>query len=391
MNRHALEQDKLPIQTRWQVVVIGAGVAGALAALRCVRGGFATLLVDKQSFPRHKVCGCCLNAKAWSSLANAGLESELADSATEIQTTRFHVGGSQTTVRLTGMRAVSRAKLDSLLVSAFVDAGGTFASETTATVLAESDRPRIQLQRHKESMIATADIVLACDGLGHPSLKMLPEFKSRVRKASRVGVGAVVPRSAKDAAFPANELQMAVGRSGYVGTVAVEDDHLSVAAAVDASVLKSGRSPFEILKTIYSSNGLPIPTNLNSASIKGTLPLTRSTSPVALRRIFLLGDAVGYVEPFTGEGMAWAMTSADSVLPLVSDVVANGWEPALSTKWAMLLGRDVRRRQRICRVLSRSLRSPWLLSPMLNAFRLFPAAAESLVRRMNHVPAAKKV
>jgi flavin-dependent dehydrogenase len=184
---------------------------------------------------------------------------------------------------------------------------------------------------------------------------------------------------------------MAVGKNGYVGTVQVEDNHLSVAAALDAKVLKSGESPLIALQEIYESNGLTAPANLNSASIKGTLPLTRSTSPVALRRILLLGDAVGYVEPFTGEGMAWAMTSADLVMPLIDEVIRNGWNQTLPSKWASLLKQDVRQRQQICRLLSRSLRFPWLLSPMVNACRLFPAAAESLVRRMNHVPSAKKV
>jgi flavin-dependent dehydrogenase len=403
MNDLSFGRGRLPAERNWQVIVIGAGVAGALAALRCVKAGFETLLVDKQSFPRHKVCGCCLNPKAWRSLEHAGVAAKLLESANAIRTTRFHVRGSRATVQVSGMQAVSRSKLDSLLVSAFVSAGGTFAGGTTATVLPGDGPRRIRLQQSTSTpsgsgsdnmpgdIFACADVVLACDGLGHPSLKMCSELTSVVSRRSRVGVGVVIPRSDADTMFPKDELQMAVGNHGYVGTVEVEDGQLSIAAAVDAQSLKAGRSPLTALQEIYDVNGLPAPENLSSATIKGTLPLTRSTTPVALPRIFLLGDAVGYVEPLTGEGMAWAMTSADLVVPLVEDVVTNGWHPTLPQTWANLLKQDVQQRQNICRLLSRSLRFPWLLSPMVNACRLFPAAAESIVRRMNHVPSAKKV
>ena len=230
MNNVIGETD-LPSASNWEVVVIGAGVAGALAALHCVRAGFETLLIDKQLFPRHKVCGCCLNAKAWRSLENAGVAEELSQSANSILTTRFHIRGRQATVKVTGMQAVSRSKLDSLLVSAFIAAGGKFVDGTTATVLPGSERPQIQLQRVRRSQqatadsisaaddcVITADVVLACDGLGHPSLKMFSEVASRVATRSRVGVGVVIPRSSADTGFPPDELQMAVGRHGYVGT-----------------------------------------------------------------------------------------------------------------------------------------------------------------------------
>ena len=49
----------------------------------------------------------------------------------------------------------------------------------------------------------------------------------------------------------------------------------------------------------------------------GTIPLTRRLSRPAARGIFVLGDAAGYVEPFTGEGMAWAFAGAEAVVPFV--------------------------------------------------------------------------
>ncbi|HEY7428386.1 MAG TPA: FAD-dependent oxidoreductase, partial [Gemmataceae bacterium] len=57
----------------WDVVVVGAGPAGAMAAHELARRGCAVLLVDRAAFPRWKVCGCCLNGHALVTLQAAGL------------------------------------------------------------------------------------------------------------------------------------------------------------------------------------------------------------------------------------------------------------------------------------------------------------------------------
>ena len=61
------------MQSNWDVIVIGAGVAGGLAAFDCANRGLRVLLVEKRSFPRWKVCGCCFNANALAALTATGL------------------------------------------------------------------------------------------------------------------------------------------------------------------------------------------------------------------------------------------------------------------------------------------------------------------------------
>ena len=55
----------------WDAVVVGAGPAGSMAALGLARAGAAVLLVDRATFPRPKVCGCCLNGAALAALRSA--------------------------------------------------------------------------------------------------------------------------------------------------------------------------------------------------------------------------------------------------------------------------------------------------------------------------------
>ncbi|MCX7415498.1 MAG: FAD-dependent oxidoreductase, partial [Planctomycetia bacterium] len=57
----------------WDIVVVGAGVSGSIAAREAARLGSKVLLVEKATLPRRKVCGCFLNANAVASLAQLDL------------------------------------------------------------------------------------------------------------------------------------------------------------------------------------------------------------------------------------------------------------------------------------------------------------------------------
>ena len=52
----------------WDVVVVGAGPAGAAAATKLGKNGLRVLLLDREDFPRPKVCGCCLSPLALNEL-----------------------------------------------------------------------------------------------------------------------------------------------------------------------------------------------------------------------------------------------------------------------------------------------------------------------------------
>jgi flavin-dependent dehydrogenase len=98
--------------------------------------------------------------------------------------------------------------------------------------------------------------------------------------------------------------------------------------------------------------------------------------------VFLLGDAAGYVEPFTGEGIAWALASGRAIAPLALRAIAR-WDPRLARQWDVLHHRLVRRRQVVCRAAAAALHRPWLAHLGFAALHGLPAAAGPLVRYVN--------
>ena len=342
----------------WDAVVIGAGPAGSVAARELARRGLAVRLVDKAAFPRPKVCGCCLNRAALAALDGVGLgHVPAACGAVPLRAVRVAAGRHSATLRLPGGVALSRWELDAALVGEAVVAGVTFEPNT-----------RLDLN----AALASARVVVVASGLGG-----LP---SEPRAASRLGAGVVAP-AAPDF-FAPGTIYMATGRGGYVGLVRLEDGRLDIAAAFDAGFVRTAGGPGGAASTILKATRWPLVPGLAGLPWKGTPALTRWPATIAGKRWFAVGDAAGYVEPFTGEGMAWAVASAAAAAPLAARAAVE-WTPALAAEWTRTHARVVGRRQRVCCVVAGVLRHPVVTGVAVRVLSLFPALSRPVVSLLN--------
>ena len=365
-------------------IVIGAGPAGSLAACLLGREGLRVLLVERRRFPRRKVCGGCLNARAVASLERAGLGARVrALGAMEVHTLRMRQRGRNAVINLPGGLAVSRYALDEALAAAAIEAGCELLTETTALVApaggtapAEGWR-QVHLQRAgKDAATVRARAVVVADGLGHSSLRDCPPFRSRVAPASRVGVGGEAGPGAVD--IEPGSIVMAVSRHGYAGAVEVEGGRVNIAAAVDPPFLKDSGGPAGAVHAIFHDAGVRMNGPLDHVEWMGTLPLTRRLVPLAAPGLFVLGDAAGYVEPFTGEGMAWAFAGAEAVVPFVMRAL-NEPGPAIDREWAREYAATIGREQRLCRLIAHGLRHPFLVTPIMELLGRHPGLAAPVV------------
>lgn len=373
----------------WDALVVGAGPAGAFAAIGLARAGLTTLLVDRKAFPRNKVCGGCLNGHAVALLDKAGLADEIsALGARPLSSIRLRHGNRSAKLELPSGLAVTRATLDAVLVRAAISAGCAFLPETSALVENEGvDRGvprdgtrRVALQQRKDEIVtARARVVVVADGLGHSSLRDSPSIRAIVEPDARVGVGAIADAGCVDA--PAGRITMAVGRGGYVGITAVEAPLVNIAAALDVDFLKAQGGPANAVRAILSSADIAASSALDALDWLGTVPLTRRTLTPAAHRIFVLGDAAGYVEPFTGEGMAWALSAADALVPLAVRAIAR-WDDSVEPQWLTTYDTIVTQNQRWCRILARTLRHPSLVGIMVAALSHQPVLARPFLSRV---------
>jgi flavin-dependent dehydrogenase len=238
----------------------------------------------------------------------------------------------------------------------------------------------VRLIQHGRSARIRARAILTATGLGHCVVPGAGVPLSTVTVASRIGAGCRIAQPAS--AFAERVVYMAVGAGGYVGMVRVEDGSLNVAAAFDAAFVRRVRTPGAAACEILREAGAPEIEDLAGALWQGTPGLTRRTRPLAQDRLFCLGDAASYVEPFTGEGIGWALASARAVEPIALRAIER-WEPRLAQEWARAHRRLTGRRQLVCRAIALGLRQPWLMRLGLEILDRAPVAANGVMRVLN--------
>jgi len=361
-------------------VVVGAGPAGALAAHGLASRGVRVLLVEQRLFPRWKVCGACLSPQALAALKTAGLgDLVAAQGGLSLERLQLGVAGRVNPIALGAGRVLSRSRLDQALLEAAVAVGATVMTGTRAVLGAaatglEPDR-EVVLQKGTARWSVRAKVVLIAAGLSHRAIDKEAEISTSIQPHSRIGAGCVLPGEAAELA--PGVLQMAVGQGGYVGLVRVESGEINLACAFDRPMLGSVGGAALLCQKILAEAGFATLPGLKESAWQLTAALSRRTIPLAGHRLLLLGDAAGYVEPFTGEGMGWAITSSLAALPLVLRGLEH-WDGAIETEWRRLHRRWVAQKQRSCRVLAVVLRHPRISWGLHRLAGSFPSVAGSM-------------
>lgn len=292
--------------------------------------------------------------------------------------------------------AIDRAMLDDRLMQTACEAGATVLMPAVAKVHeVNPESCEVLVKRSSEKIeLTTATVIMAC-GLGHRNVCPFPALAPKVSASSRVGIESIIADYWSD--FETHSLMMIVGRRGYVGVAPICDRRLHVAAAVERKALQTEGPAKLVNEIITEANGgksgwsddiadalhqLPRMLDENNLQWRGTPPLTARAKRVSSQRIFLVGDAAGYVEPFTGEGIRWALQSGGGVAEFVARA-AIGWNPSIARDWEVWYRTHVRREQLLCRQLSWGLKhapARWIAHQLLRAR---PSVAQSMISRLN--------
>ncbi len=359
----------------WDALVVGGGPAGATAARALALGGARVLLLDRARFPRPKTCGSCIAPAALAALAEAGLETLPAlAGAVPLRSTRLRSPGHTATLPLSGGVVLSRERLDAALLDEARAAGarvreGVHAVDPLRT--AHSGTVEVRDGERRETL--SARIVILATGLAGA------RTGARPAPNARLGAGFV-------GRFPAADLEpgvvdMVVGPGGYVGRVLLEDGRVDAACALDPDAVARGGGLGPAVAELLRATGRPGARELAAAPWRGTPLLSRRVDP-APRGALLVGDAAGYVEPFTGEGIAWALAGGAAVARTVTAAGDFGWSPELARAWRREYRRTVAARFGHARALAWLLRRPRLTAASVALAAFLPGAGAAWARRV---------
>lgn len=277
----------------WDVAVIGAGPAGSTAAREAALRGLRVLLVDRAAFPRYKTCGGGLIRRTQRLLppeAFATIEVEATHARVSIRTAAgFDRPGPRGFVAL-----VQRDAFDLALVEAAIRAGATFAPSTHVKRLVASDD---LVELHAESSpLLRARVVVGADGVNGVSGRAIGVVMERRDLALEADI--VVDRPGETIAVDWGE------RKGGYSWLFPKRDVVTVGVIERVGDPNAAKDQFE---RWVRSLGLGAAPRTRSA---GHLTQWRTRqSPLARGRVFVAGDAAGLLNPWSREGISFAMRS----------------------------------------------------------------------------------
>ncbi len=302
------------------VAVVGAGPGGSTLAALLAGHGRQVALIDRDTFPRDKVCGEFLSYDALPLLDDLGVLQTLLDAgAPEI--THCRVVSRRHTYEFDFPRAargVSRQLLDDVLFRTAVARGAIDLSGRTATVLearsaATPGDGSIMLD---DGTVVRARVVAGAWG-------RWGRFDQQLARAF------VRDRSHRNFGFkrhfhgtPSGVIELYSFRRGYLGVSSVERELINVCGLVHATRLAHHKGRWDAFVEQIRDEEPPLDamygrvTPAQDQYLSSEPVIFRSRSAVE-EGIFMLGDASGVIDPLTGNGMAMAIQSAFLAAPLI--------------------------------------------------------------------------
>jgi geranylgeranyl reductase family protein len=335
------------------VLVVGGGPAGAAAAYHLARAGARVLVADRARFPRDKVCGDGLMPRAVGALLRMGIDIDEPGFGRIVGGRAIGRGGRDPrpldTVWTAGRRAPSfglvrrRFELDALLLDRAASAGADVQDGTEVTTTESSAGRVVGATLRDDSPGAEptgvgARFVVVADGasgrtaarLGLPRRPGAPLAVAarRYYRARRP----VPPFFAASVGIPADGAPRA-WLPGYGWVFPTADGHANVGAYLVRSDGAEGSAQISAQAALDAFlAGLPTDQRFDPGDAAG--PVRSSAIPMGLDRvaaapgILVAGDAAGITNPFTGEGIGYAMESGELAARLIGRALAGGADPS---------------------------------------------------------------
>ena len=280
----------------YDAIVVGAGPAGSVTALRLAREGASVLLLDRAKFPRDKPCGGGLTYRAIRELP-VDVTPVVEDVVDRFEFSfryklRFERQSAATIILMT-----QRKRLDHFLAEQAAAAGAEFRQGAKVTAVAEDGTVTVEGETLRAGVVVGADGV---NGVTTRSLGLEQGYRYGVALEGNVPYA----RTSKARFRGRAVLELGVVPGGY-GWVFAKGDHVNVGVGGWDSEGPRLRTHLARLCAAHS-----IPEGAVESLRGYRLPLRRRDDALGKGRVLLVGDAAGLVDPLSGDGMYEAFVSA---------------------------------------------------------------------------------
>ncbi len=388
-----------------KIVIVGAGPAGASLAIRLAKENFRVVLIEREKFPRHKLCGEFISPECLAHFKQLGVLDEILKvGGMRVTETVFYApDGKSVSIPsrwfsgdLQGALSISRAEMDFRLMERAREVGVEVLEETSVFgVLFDTYEVCGVKVRFRDGKTCEISADLTIDATGRANILAKLVEKSKVQSSKSKGAEIQSPKSKiqnrlvgfkthlRDVNLAEGLCEIYFFRGGYGGLVFVEDNRANHCFMIRADIVRefAGDADKIIEKVIFQNkrarnamqNAKPMFDWL-AVSVDGFGQ--KNLNPA--KNLFTVGDAAAFIDPFTGSGMLMALESAkilaDIILvnPLSSNKIAKSYEISHRQKF--------QKRLCVCRIMRRAAFVPHFASIAVAALSLSKTAREILAR-----------
>lgn len=319
---------------RVDVLVVGAGPAGAVAALLLARAGVRVTLLDRARFPRDKLCGDTLNPGTLAILRRLGLEAAATHGALAL--TGMRLTGPGVSVEATYPRgltaaAITRRALDARLLEAAIAAGARFEDQVAVASPLLRDGPKgpvagVVTRREGEGVRErTAAVTIAADGRSSILASSLG-LSSRPRAPRRWAIGSYY----EGVEGLGNVGEMHVRPGHYIGVAPVPGGAANAILVLTAEGARRAGAPLATLLQRALDRDPQLAPRFAGARPLGPPvilgPLAVDVHRPGRQGLVLAGDAAGFIDPMTGDGIRFALGGAELAAGAALEALEHGWE-----------------------------------------------------------------
>jgi flavin-dependent dehydrogenase len=293
----------------FDVAIVGGGPAGSSCASFCALASLKTIVLEREKFPREKVCGDCLNPSCWPVLERLELRQRVRDLPhCELSAVKFiAIDGHEVIVDLPSGRhceiSVKRSLFDDLLLKRARELGAEIREQSTVTGLSKNGNWKIETA---SGAVFYSQILIGADGRNSIVARLCNLLPPLTRERVALQAHLPLPRNF------GNRVVLQFLRDGYSGQAPVNETELNLCLV--------GAPPTISRLRRWARRQFQLPADQPWRTIT---PLTRSPVPSAQEHLFFIGDAARVVEPFTGEGIYYALRSGELAAHAVAKIFHN--------------------------------------------------------------------
>ncbi len=369
------------------VVVVGAGPAGAATAIHLVRAGFDVCVLDRARFPRDKACGEFLSPAATPLLEHLGVR-EAIDAAGAKRLDQVRIFGGDQQLDLVFPEdgdapawgyALSRRKLDAILLDGARSAGAEVREGIGVDDLVfERGRVVGVTTRDGDGGHGTtrARLVVGAGGRNCPVARTLGlQRRSRRRRID------LLAHWTANGEPPATKCELHVGRSGYVAAAPVEGARVNVNCVVPQAALQRSPDPTLVYDEVLQQRPALTRwlTGQRAEPVMATDITPLITSRATTNGALLVGDSALFLDPFTGQGIYLALASADLAAGVAARALSAGdVDRSALVDYDRLRAREFVAKRRVSVAIQHIIDRPWLNRRVTRALRRDPELAGTL-------------